>query len=183
MVKVVITGRPGSGKTTVFMKVIETLKSQGISVTGFYCPEVREGGVRIGFRIVDIGSGESDWLALEVSRAMSLGYKSGPRVGKYLVLEDRALRIGLNALSKVGCVDVLAIDELGPMELRISELRRHIIQALSKARNALLVVHWRLSDNTLLRLLADALRYTVTPANRTHLPQEIVSTLMKHLKS
>jgi len=179
MVKIVITGRPGSGKTTVFMKVIEELKRRNISIAGFFCPEVREHGTRIGFKIVDIVSGEEDWLALEISRALRSGYRLGPKVGKYSVLPASALRIGLKALSKARDVNVVAIDELGPMELKISELRRAIIEAIKNARNALLVVHWRLSDLEIMNVLKLAKRFVVTPYNRDKIPREILNEILR----
>ncbi|RLG86144.1 MAG: nucleoside triphosphatase [Thermoprotei archaeon] len=179
MVKIVITGRPGSGKTTVFMKVIEELRRKNISIAGFFCPEVRERGVRIGFKIIDIASGEEDWLALEISRAMKLGYELGPRIGKYSVIPSSALRIGLKALDKARVADVVAIDELGPMELKIPKLRKAIIETIRVARNALLVVHWRLSDLEIMSVLKEAKRYIVTPYNRNQIPKEILNEFLK----
>lgn len=182
MVKIVITGRPGSGKTTVFMRVIKELKRRNINIAGFYCPEVREQGTRIGFKIIDIVSGEEDWLALEVSRALKLGYELGPRVGKYSVLPISALRIGLKALNRAKNADVVAIDELGPMELRISELRKAIIEAVKNARNALLVIHWRLSDLEIMNILKLAKRFVVTPYIRDKMVREILNEILKSIQ-
>ncbi|MFN3268935.1 MAG: nucleoside-triphosphatase, partial [Zestosphaera sp.] len=46
--KFFISGSPGVGKTTVFLRVIELLRSDGLKIGGFICPEVRRSGRRIG---------------------------------------------------------------------------------------------------------------------------------------
>jgi nucleoside-triphosphatase len=107
----VITGPPGSGKTTAIVKVAEVLASRGVAVGGFYTREVREGGVRKGFEIVTIPEGETAWLALR-------GGVSRYRVGSYAVFPENLERVGLPKLEKaVGEGKVLLVDEVGPMEL------------------------------------------------------------------
>ncbi len=180
MVFIAITGRPGVGKSTVFFKVIDSLKSCGVKICGFYCPEVREGGRRIGFRIVDIVTGSSGWLALSLDKVdrEKLGqYKR--RVGRYVVVEDQACKIGIEALDRCIEADLVAIDELGPMELSLEALRKRIIEVLSSAKNALLVVHRNLRDREILRVLnsKETRLYTVTEANRSQLPTTILSQL------
>ncbi len=73
-----ITGSPGSGKTTVIENVISDLQEEGLSAGGIYCPEIRDGGVRQGFRIIDIVTGESKVLS-------HVDQEEGPRVSKYRV--------------------------------------------------------------------------------------------------
>ncbi|MEM0154087.1 MAG: nucleoside-triphosphatase [Ignisphaera sp.] len=178
MVLVALTGRPGVGKSTVFMRVVQELDSLGYRVYGFYCPEVREHGRRIGFRIVDIRSGVSGWLALELSKAQQMGYgSSGRRVGKYVVIESEAERIGVAALSKPPMEgSVLGIDEVGPMELSIARLRLEIIRALEYAVRGIVVIHRNLSDvevaGVLRRRGFDVVN--VTEANRDNLHREII---------
>lgn len=160
------------------MRVVQELGSLGYTVYGFYCPEVRERGRRIGFRIVDIRSGESGWLALELSRARQMGYGSGGRmVGKYVVIESEAERIGLAALSKPPMEgSVLGIDEVGPMELSIARLRLEIIRALEYAVRSIVVIHRNLSDvevaSVLKRRGFDVVN--VTETNRGNLHREII---------
>lgn len=48
-----ITGRPGSGKTSVIGGAIKILRGRGLKAGGLYCPEIREGGERLGFKIID----------------------------------------------------------------------------------------------------------------------------------
>lgn len=180
---IAVTGRPGVGKSTVFNKVVDVLKAHGFIFYGFYCPEVREGGTRVGFRIVDISTGESGWLALAIDKAPKLGYKvSGRRIGRYVVIEDEAARIGINALmrSTSGKKAILGIDEIGPMELSIPMLRREIIRKLSEAEKALVVVHRNLNDREIIEILRrqNTKMYTVTEDNRDKLYSILVNDLM-----
>ncbi len=158
---VVITGRPGSGKTTLFNHLVETARSRGLRVGGFICPEVRRAGSRVGFRIVDIWGGAEAWLA-RVD-----GCYGGPRIGKYHVCRDEALSVGLAALERaVRDADIIAIDEIGPMELRLPELRSAMIGALKSGKPFIVVAHLRLRDPEILGLLRDAARIVVEPYSR-----------------
>lgn len=53
----------GIGKTTLTKKICEALMERKIPVVGFYTEEVRDGGRRIGFDIVDIHGKERKPLA------------------------------------------------------------------------------------------------------------------------
>ncbi len=157
------------------MAIVEWLKKAGVSVAGFYCPEVRVGGRRVGFKIVNIATGEEGWLARASRESCSI------RVGRYCVIVDEALRVGLRALSPADKVDVLAIDELGPMELRIGKLREAVIEALRRSKAFVVVAHARLRDPAVLDVLKDAEWFTVTESNRdtlrTELPEMVLSSL------
>lgn len=163
------------GKTTIFMAVIDALKRAGVSVSGFYCPEVRAGGRRIGFKIIDIATGEEGWLA-RASRE-----RCGIRVGRYCVNPADALRVGKSALSRAGEADVLAIDELGPMELRIGGLRDAIIDALRGSKAFVVVAHARLRDPGVTAALSGAEWLVVTESNRdvlrSELPMRVLTSL------
>jgi nucleoside-triphosphatase len=157
------------------MTIVNALLKAGVLVSGFYCPEVRSGGRRIGFKIVNIATGETGWLA-KVSRE-----RCNIRVGRYCVDVEDALRIGLKALSSSSDARILAIDELGPMELKIGRLREAIIEALKKSRAYVVVAHARLSDREVLSVLRDSEWYNVTEANRdrlrSELPRKVISSL------
>ena len=160
------------------MKVVKELISQGYSVYGFYCPEVREAGKRIGFRIIDIQSGEYGWLALELLKAQEMGYGvHGRRIGRYVVIEGEAERIGLAALSRSsGERSILGIDEVGPMELSIERLRLEILRALKNAVRSVIVIHRNLSDAEVLGVLRGRgfEIVSVTEANRGYIHREII---------
>ncbi|MEM0043895.1 MAG: NTPase [Sulfolobales archaeon] len=175
--KIFITGRPGIGKTTVFMKVVEMLRREGSKVLGFYCPEAREGGVRIGFRIVDIETGESGWLAL--ARDRFEGTCVG-RIGRYCVIREDAERIALKILERFYSSAVLAVDEIGPMELMIDSLRNLIDRFLSSEKPGVYVVHERIVGE-LMRRYHDAQIYRITEANRSEASLDIFSRIIRYI--
>ncbi len=128
------TGRPGVGKSTIVLKILELAKNKGCSVYGFIAPEMRVSGKRVGFKIIDVESGESGWLAKK-------GFH-GPRIGKYGIVLHDAIRIGVNALKKALENDgIVIIDEIGPMELLINEIRNLIIEILRSNKSVIGVVH------------------------------------------
>jgi len=49
---VLITGRPGVGKTTLLNKIKKKIEDRGYSTGGMYCPEIREDGKRTGFKLL-----------------------------------------------------------------------------------------------------------------------------------
>ncbi|ABM80747.1 nucleoside-triphosphatase [Hyperthermus butylicus] len=164
---VVVTGRPGVGKTTLFWKVVRKLMDEGVVVKGFYCPEVRgQQGYRIGFKIVLLdGSGEA-WLARREGC-------NGPRVGRYYTCPE-AETIASRVLGELGKADLIAIDEIGPMELRLAGVRRTIYRVLDSGKPGLFVVHERLSDPYILaRLKPSGVWFHVTIENRDVLPEKV----------
>ncbi len=145
----VITGPPGSGKTTAIVKVAEILESKGVTVTGFYTREVREGGMRKGFEIVTIPDGERAWLALrgEVSRY---------RVGSYAVFPENLERVGLPHLeTAAGGGKVLLVDEVGPMELLSERFVRSVERVIGSVDASAFTVHYR-ARHPLIERLRDA---------------------------
>ena len=95
----ILTGSPSVGKTTMLMKTVEALKERGFSVGGIVSREVREGGVRVGFEIVDVNSSRRGWLA-------HVNQKAGPQVGKY--------RVNIRDLENIGASTILdAVESCG----------------------------------------------------------------------
>jgi nucleoside-triphosphatase len=54
--KIFLTGKPKSGKSTVLIKIIENLKERKMKVGGIVTPEVLESGRRIEFAVKDVFS-------------------------------------------------------------------------------------------------------------------------------
>ncbi len=173
-----LTGAPGVGKTTVLIKAVDALKAKGISVGGMISREVREGNVRIGFEILDLTSSKHGWLA-------HVNQKSGPQVGKYRVNLDDLDSIGAKAIAEaVQENDVIAIDEIGPMELYSQKFKQAVKQALESRKLVLAVVHGKARDPLIndAKQREDAETFTVTLANRDMLAEEITKKAKLGLK-
>ncbi len=165
--RVSITGRPGVGKSTLFWKIIRYLEEKGLRVGGFRSPEVRVGGRRVGFKIIDLMTGEEAWLARR-------DYPSPVRVGAYGVLVEEATRLWRKAVENaLRNADVIALDEIGPMELKTPGLREALINSVLRAdKPVILVVHHRLRDREILSMLDQGIVYRVTLENRDRLGVE-----------
>ena len=101
---ILLTGRPGIGKTTVIMRLRELVANRDMA--GFYTEEIRGDGQRLGFQIVTM-SGKSGTLA-------HVNILSRQRVGKYGVDVVGFEKLALPELA-TPC-DLVLIDEIGKME-------------------------------------------------------------------
>lgn len=160
-----VTGPPGIGKTTLVVKVVNRLRELGFRVVGFYTTEAREGGVRVGFRLVNVSTGEWTWLA-HVSEVQ------GPMVGKYHVNVD-AIDWGLALLNEHG--DIYVIDEVGPMEMKNPRFLRSVDDVI-KTRHFLVTVHVRMG-NWLNERLNLGRVYRLSLANRDAMVNEVLEYL------
>lgn len=107
-----LTGPPGSGKSTALERAAEQLQDRGYAVRGLVSPEIRSLGHRVGFEIVDLASDESATLA-------HMDRDQGPSVGKYRVDVEAVDRISEQAIGEEAreAADVILIDEIAPMEV------------------------------------------------------------------
>jgi len=164
--RVYITGEPGVGKTTIFLKVIDKLKSQGYSISGFYCPEVREKGQRIGFKIKSLDNEVEDWLA-------SIYAKSSIKIGKYYITINEDI---INKIKeKISKSEIIGIDEIGPMELSVPKLKEIIDYVLNEKPIVVAVVHRKIS-------FKDGKTFVVTYENRNRLDNEIFNYIISSIQ-
>jgi len=165
--RIVITGRPGVGKSTLFMNILNTLKSHGYKIAGIHSPEVRSSGYRIGFRFVDLYNGRSSWLAKK-------SFESPIKIGRYGVLVNEALNLWKRALENMKRADIVGIDEVGPMELRLPGFKNDLLNKVLELRKPIiLVIHFRLRDRDILCKLREAIWYEVTIKNRSLLNKQV----------
>jgi nucleoside-triphosphatase len=172
-----LTGSPGVGKTTVLMRTVEALKGKAYSVGGMVSREVRSCGARVGFEILDLGSGKRGWLA-------HVNQKSGPHVGRYRVNLEDLDGVGVEAIEKaVENFDVVAVDEIGPMELFSERFREAVGGAVESGKLLVGIVHWKAKDRLIdeVKKREDAETIAVTQENREKLHQTIVEKAVEFL--
>ena len=173
-----ITGRPGVGKTTVLLKVVEGLRAEGFKVGGMISREVRKSGSRIGFEILDIASGRKGWLA-------HIKQPVGPKIGKYRVNLNDLNSVGVKAiLDALERADVIAIDEVGPMELYSKEFVEAVRRVLESEKPLIGTVHFRVRHPLIDRLKnrEDSEILEVTLQNRARLHKLIIGNLLLILR-
>ena len=173
-----ITGRPGIGKTTVLLKVIEGLKTEGFSVGGMISREVRRSGSRIGFEVLDIASGKKGWLA-HVKQPV------GPKIGRYRVNLNDLYSVGVKAiLEALEKANIIVIDEIGPMELYSKEFVDAVGKALESAKPVVGTVHFRVKHPLIdqLKSREDSEILEVTLQNRARLHKLIIGNLLLILR-
>jgi nucleoside-triphosphatase len=106
--KVLLTGRPGCGKTTLIKRVVNEL---AVPAGGFYTEEIRERRERAGFKIVTLDA--------EEAVLAHVNFKTAERVGKYGLDLSGLESVGVEALRRaLRARKLVVIDEIGPMELR-----------------------------------------------------------------
>ena len=122
---ILLTGRPGCGKTTLIQRVLAGYVGR---TGGFYAREIREGGVRTGFEVVTL-DGRQGTLA-------HVCIKSGQQVGRYGVDVGAVERLAVPAIIQAARENALVvIDEIGPMEILSEAFCAAVTQVLdSKAR-------------------------------------------------
>jgi len=169
MKNVLLTGKPGCGKTTVIKEILKKLK--GVKVAGFTTSEIRKSGERKGFKITSL-DGEEAIMA-------DINIKSSNRVGKYKVDVDAVENIGANALIKgKGNADLIVIDEIGKMELFSELFKLSVLDALDSPKKVLGTI--TKAENKFVEDIKDrddVLIIEVTRENRNILPDEIVKLL------
>jgi nucleoside-triphosphatase len=174
---VLLAGNPGIGKTTVLMKTVDTLKAKGFKVGGMLSREVRSLGIRVGFEIVSLSDDERGWLA-------HVNQRQGPQVGKYRVNLDDLNCVGVTAIMKaIENCEVIAIDEIGPMELFSDDFKDAVTAAVQSMKLVIAVIHWR-ERSTLIEELKgseDTELVEVTINNRGNLHELIVKEAVDFL--
>ncbi|CAH8591664.1 unnamed protein product [Schistosoma mattheei] len=151
-----VTGRPGIGKTTLVSHVFEELLKNGIQAVGFKTEEVRQfysgKSTRFGFDVVLFDASRT-YPRASLARLInhsSQQVQHQPRVGQYLVnissfesLAIPCLQSIINDLENVSSINnvrkndlvVCIIDEIGKMELCSSKFTYLIEKLISSISN------------------------------------------------
>ena len=172
-------GGPGVGKTTVLLKIVEALKANGYTVGGMISREVRSGGSRVGFEIMDLSSSKTGLLA-------HVEQKRGPQVGKYRVNMEGLDGIGVKAvLQAIALSDAVVIDEIGPMELFSDEFKRAVREAAESTKLVVGIVHWKARSRLMdeIKSREDVEMHVVTFDNREKTGDVVTEEALGFLKT
>jgi nucleoside-triphosphatase len=162
--KVFLTGRPGSGKTTLIKRVVDEL---ALPADGFYTEEIRQRDERVGFKIMTL-EGKEAVLA-------HVDFKTAQRVGKYGLDLSGLETIGIEALrTAMRTGKLIVIDEIGPMEIRSAIFRDAVTEALDSGAPILGTISARLFPFTdALKRRRDVTVIEVRANNRKQLALEL----------
>ena len=113
MALTIVFGTRGQGKTTLVRQYAADAVVTGRSVGGVVSPVVFEDGQRVGYDLIDLRTGSRRPLARVVA-----GPEETPTIGVFR-FDEAALSAGNAAIVSAveDGLDVVAIDEVGPLEL------------------------------------------------------------------
>ncbi|XP_048735044.2 cancer-related nucleoside-triphosphatase-like [Ostrea edulis] len=188
---VVLTGRPGIGKTTLIKKIHKVFSESGVEVKGFYTEELRSGGQRLGFDVVTLDGNRGPLARIQDSESGGVSHKRSFLVGKYEVklgsFENVALptlRIPKNAQpgTSNGSCQVFIIDEIGKMEL-FSQTFVTMVRDILKTPNYTIIATVPVPKGRPIPFVEEIRNhqqtqvFTVTMENRDHMLDDIMRTV------
>jgi len=168
--KILLTGLPGCGKTTLIKTVVELLKQP---VNGFFTNEIKQHGRRVGFEVKSFSQPVRQGVLAHID------IRSKYRVGQYgvdietfesIVLPE--IQLGLQVKN------LLVIDEIGKMELFSSRFKDMLLTIFDSPTPLLATISYKpqpFCDR--LKSYSDVDLIVVDKSNRENLAEKIVSNL------
>ncbi|UCE11815.1 MAG: NTPase [Candidatus Thorarchaeota archaeon] len=168
LMNILLTGRPGIGKTTVIRSVLEKLDMDAAG--GFWSQEIRREGKRVGFSIVTL-SGESGILAhVDLDR--------GPRVGRYIVNVADIRDIAIPSIAEARRDGkIIVIDEIAKMELCVPQFETEVVDCLSTGKTLGTVQMGGGKFVSEIKKRPDVTLVEITHSNRVAMPERILRML------
>ncbi len=172
--RILLTGPPGCGKTTVLLRVARGLAARGRPARGFVTREVRgPDGARAGFSIETLGGRARAVLA-------HVDFRDGPRVGRYGVdvrALDRPIAEELEPPPPPG--GAILLDEIGKMECLSPRFVAAVERLLDEAPAPVVATVAARGGGLIARAKArpDVEVWPVSRANRDDLPERILARL------
>ncbi len=163
-----LTGRPGVGKTTVIRKVAASLAGRRLG--GFYTEEIRTAGERRGFRLRTFGGRQGVMASVDL--------RGRDRVGRYGVAVAVIDELAAATLAVLPGTSIYLVDEIGKMEC-LSPAFIAAMRALLESPKTVVATIAQRGGGFIAEVKAreDAELLEVTSGNRDELPQRVLAWL------
>lgn len=165
-----LTGQPGSGKTTLIKNVLNDID---YSVGGFFSSEMRRGNQRVGFTL-DTLDGRRGILA-------HIDLATEQRIGKYYVDVPSLNKVGVSALENaLKEKEVITVDEIGKMELLSGEFKRVLTTVLDSPKPLIgTIMQGQNETADAIKQRGDVALFHVNEETRAYLQNEILLRLQR----
>lgn len=184
---VLITGSPGVGKTTLVIRVLESLRASfpNLKVQGFFTRELRQGDERVGFEVVTVSGQRAPLASINNPSPESIRW---PTVGRYRVDVASFESVALPELQMKEDIDLFVIDEVGKMELYSSSFLPAVLRILDSNIPLLATIPIPKQGRDIpgvarMRNHPGATVYTLNPNNRDAYRERVYSHLADLLHS
>jgi len=180
-INILLTGKPGIGKTTIIQKFARRYPA---SPGGFFTCEIREHGIRVGFTIEAIRSWNQDNSGEIFHAVMAhVNSRSPYRVGRYGVNISSIEKVGITALREgMKRAKIIIIDEIGRMETYSTLFQKEVKNVLDCPLPVLGVI--QMKRNPFLdsiRKRDDVTVIQVTQDNRDALPKQLFDIFSREI--
>jgi nucleoside-triphosphatase len=168
---ILLTGRPGVGKTTAVEHLVELAREREATVRGVFSPEIRdEKDDRIGFRITDVATGSSEVMA-------HVDYDE-PSVGRYGVDVSAVDKIAREAIG-AGDAALVVVDEIAPMQTHSDIFVKRVRAVLANETPVVAVVQEERETGSVgsVKQRDDTTVVRVTKENRDEVPDELAESV------
>jgi len=164
------TAKKHSGKTTSVARLAQIAEDEGFVVAGVLAPSIYHNGRLAGFYVLDLRDKTGTPLAIREADA--------DETESFTFIAE-GLKLGSAALSRAGAesVDIIIVDEFGPLELNSGGWRKNVDLLLSSNNAVILLVVREELANQVQQLYADAASFRLDAAE-----QQSIDTVIKLLK-
>ena len=157
---ILITGKPGCGKTTAIKKLLPLMKD----ASGFLTEEIREKGMRVGFSIQTLDG----WRGVLAHKDIASHFT----VGRYRVniadVEEACSHIGSGRV---------VIDEIGKMELFSKFFQQIVLKTLEEKRLIATIMEASHTFCDGIKVRPDVSLFTLTEKNREEISNDLKNSI------
>ena len=166
--KILLTGHPGCGKTTLIRMVIAQIPRP---MSGFYTQELRSAGRRVGFELLTLDGQQSVLAHVDIRGCHRIG-KYGVDTG---ILDELAVPTLYQGIEVNG---LIVIDEIGPMEILSPNFRKAILDVFDSTIPVLgTIVKRSIPFTDALKARSNVELIHVQLDNRDQLVQDLIARL------